>query len=180
MSPAILTLDRSLFLLLQPALSLAPLDALMRILSWSGTLEANLLLLGLGLVFGMRWAPRMALIGLVVFACVTALKSEFQRPRPYLVEPLELPFNIRVLQDDSFPSGHAAAALMLAVGLGSAYRRARWPLALWATGVCLSRIALGVHYPIDVLAGALLGGSLTWLLMRLPFLAPPPPTRATT
>lgn len=59
----------------------------------------------------------------------------------------------------SFPSGHAARAALLAVlaiGLGPAWLGLL--LAIWAPLVMLARVAMGVHYLSDVLAGALLGG----------------------
>lgn len=69
----------------------------------------------------------------------------------------------------SFPSGHAARATLLAV-LGIGLGPPMWGLALtfWAPLVSLSRVALGLHYLSDVLAGALLGAvvgilGLWWL-----------------
>jgi undecaprenyl-diphosphatase len=65
----------------------------------------------------------------------------------------------------SFPSGHAAAASMLAAIVGLFFRQ-KWIYALvilLAVMVCLSRIAMGVHWPTDVLVG-FLGG---WLLAGL-------------
>jgi undecaprenyl-diphosphatase len=58
----------------------------------------------------------------------------------------------------SFPSGHAARAVMLAVvamGTGPAWFAAL--LVVWAPLVCLARVAMGVHYLSDILAGMLLG-----------------------
>lgn len=58
----------------------------------------------------------------------------------------------------SFPSGHATRAVLLAVlavGLGPSWFG--WMLAIWAPLVILARVAMGVHYFSDVIAGALLG-----------------------
>ncbi len=58
----------------------------------------------------------------------------------------------------SFPSGHAArAALIATLAILWCQIAIGLMLALWALLVCLARIAMGVHYPSDVLAGALLG-----------------------
>lgn len=68
----------------------------------------------------------------------------------------------------SFPSGHATRAVMLAViaiGFGPAWLG--WLLAVWAPLVCLARIMLGVHYLSDILAGAVLGVLLGWLLPKV-------------
>lgn len=75
----------------------------------------------------------------------------------------------------SFPSGHAARAVMLAVlafSLGPPWFAA--VLCIWAPLVMLAQVAMGVHYLSDVLAGALLGGGIGlffgWVMPRLAFL----------
>jgi membrane-associated phospholipid phosphatase len=68
----------------------------------------------------------------------------------------------------SFPSGHSTRAMMLAVvavGLGPAWFGL--VLAIWAPLVVLARVAMGVHYLSDVLAGALLGLILGLIILRL-------------
>ena len=67
----------------------------------------------------------------------------------------------------SFPSGHAArAALFTVLALGLAPPWLGWLLLFWAPWVILARVAMGVHYLSDVLAGAALG-----VLLGLAFLA---------
>ena len=59
--------------------------------------------------------------------------------------------------DPSFPSDHAAVAFAIAFGVLAFSRRAGILFLAAATLISLSRIALGLHYPSDVLAGALVG-----------------------
>ncbi len=59
--------------------------------------------------------------------------------------------------DPSFPSGHTATAFAGAVVVASLYPRLRWPALALAALVGLSRVYLGVHFTLDVLAGAALG-----------------------
>jgi membrane-associated phospholipid phosphatase len=112
-------------------------------------------------------APRLlwAWLCAAPFASLLArgVKGWLQSPRPAAVldaaqfhilgEPLHL---------EAFPSGHtvtafaAATALYLAINSTGSGRRALWLFAL-ATGAALSRIAVGAHWPGDVLAGAALG-----------------------
>lgn len=56
----------------------------------------------------------------------------------------------------SFPSGHAAAAMSIAVAYAAAFPTAATPLILSAALVGMSRVVLGVHYPGDVLIGELI------------------------
>lgn len=65
----------------------------------------------------------------------------------------------------SFPSGHSAAAMAVAIGYALAFPAFALPLVAAAFLVGASRVFLGVHYPGDVLAGQLIA-ALTALLLR--------------
>jgi lipid-A-disaccharide synthase len=68
----------------------------------------------------------------------------------------------------SFPSGHAVGAFAWAAGLIYAFRgRRRWLFLLPAGFVGLSRVACGVHFPLDVLGGAALGSAVSIGFLRL-------------
>jgi membrane-associated phospholipid phosphatase len=65
----------------------------------------------------------------------------------------------------SFPSGHAATVVALAIGLSTIYPRGKWIFASCAGLACLQRIQSGAHYPSDVLTGiaiAFASASLLW------------------
>ena len=113
---------------------------------------------------------------------VFTLKAIVQRKRPYLVVPGVHALVFEAPTDFSFPSGHAAGSFTFATfvavvlvrhalqesGRGGRKRRvALSVLALVAAlGVAMSRCALGVHFPGDVLAGAALGITAGWLGAR--------------
>jgi undecaprenyl-diphosphatase len=59
----------------------------------------------------------------------------------------------------SFPSGHATTSFAAATVFAFAIRR-RWPFLLLAAGIALSRIYNGVHFPLDITAGSVLGVAL--------------------
>ena len=117
-------------------------------------------LIGLGLVW-LLGEPEMRLQA-AFWACailgmagvVFLIKALFHRPRP----EGEWGKIYRIADPHSFPSGHAARAMMLAVL--SMQTGSGWVIAcfiLWALLVGLSRIALKLHYLLDVVAGWLLG-----------------------
>ncbi|MGD8176948.1 phosphatase PAP2 family protein [Marinimicrobium sp. ARAG 43.8] len=67
----------------------------------------------------------------------------------------------------SFPSGHTAAAFLFAALVASFYPVMAVPCYLWASLIGASRVLLGVHYPSDIAAGALLGSGAAFFGLYL-------------
>lgn len=71
----------------------------------------------------------------------------------------------------SFPSSHAtnhfALATLLFLSWGRKFRSWRWILLLWAASIAYGQVYVGVHYPLDVSFGALLGATLGLLAYQL-------------
>lgn len=85
-----------------------------------------------------------------------ALKNGLRRRRPQ--DTFDNFQSLIVAADKfSFPSGHTGAAFLLATSISLVYGGAFIGVFAWATAVALSRVALGVHYPGDTLAGAFMG-----------------------
>ena len=96
-----------------------------------------------------------------------AMKYSFNRDRPYLTYP-----DIGKKSaggSPSFPSGHTSLAFAAATSLSLQYPK--WyvivPAYTWAGTVGYSRMHLGVHYPSDVLAGAIVGAGSAWLTHKV-------------
>ncbi|MBU5537230.1 MAG: phosphatase PAP2 family protein [Candidatus Aenigmatarchaeota archaeon] len=106
----------------------------------------------------------LALIFTGVF--IHMLKQAIGRERPYEV------LNARLLvapeTNKSFPSNHAAQAFLVATLVFSYYRRLGILLFPFAIVISLGRVYLGVHYPSDVIVGAVLGVIIA-LVFKLTF-----------
>jgi membrane-associated phospholipid phosphatase len=102
---------------------------------------------------------------LIVVAIVSfTLKTIFVRERPFITYP-----DIEKLSEagnSSFPSGHTLEAFAIAVAFSILIpkRKLFIPVFIWATMVAYSRMALGVHYPSDVLGGMVIGAFIGWLV----------------
>lgn len=65
----------------------------------------------------------------------------------------------------SFPSGHTSAAFLFAAIISTSFVQLMPVLFIWALMVAFSRVILGVHFPTDTLAGAVLGLITAWLAL---------------
>ena len=88
-----------------------------------------------------------------------ALKPIVDRDRPYVLVPDPEPL-LRWDVSASFPSGHAATSTAGAVILAYLIGRWAWGLAFLAAAVSFSRVYVGLHFPLDVLAGAAIGAAV--------------------
>jgi undecaprenyl-diphosphatase len=158
---------------LTPALEHPVLTALFVLLSAWWVKGPLLVGLGLGCDLWRRRAPLAFLAAgaatLSTSLVVAPLKDLFERARPPEADPglgavVELPAN------HSFPSGHSATAFAAATAIAILSPRMRpYALAL-AAAVALSRVYLRVHFPLDVIAGGLLGAGIgalaAWAALR--------------
>ena len=117
--------------------------------------------------------PRTRKLGLVVTAalvlesipCNLILKPLVARGRPFAVNPA-VELLIAKPTDFSFPSGHTSASFAVVSALFFRKERLWIPAGILAALIAFSRLYLYVHYPTDVLAGALIGILAGWIAVR--------------
>ena len=109
--------------------------------------------------------PKMRKTGIIMAAalimdlliCNVAVKNLVARTRPYDVNT-SVQLLVAKLHDYSFPSGHTAASFASVTALYLAGEKKLWkPALVLACLIAVSRLYLYVHYPTDVLAGAVIG-----------------------
>ena len=136
---------------------------LFRVVSWLGDgwiWYALILALPLVLGFeGLQATAHLAVTGALGVLLYKVIKSRAVRERPYIthsaIECASAP-----LDRYSFPSGHTLHAVSFTIVLAQHVPEWTGPLAGFSLAIALSRVILGLHYPTDVAAGAVLGGAL--------------------
>ena len=159
----LLELDGKLLLWLREMVCHPALDGVMKFVSKLG--DHGMIWIVIGVLFLLMgfWKRGWFRNGfLVLFSlladlilCNKLLKPLFDRTRPYYVldyEPLIPPVG-----DASFPSGHTAVSFAAATAIYAINKK--WGIAAYAFAVLMgfSRLYLGVHFPLDVLGGAVVG-----------------------
>jgi undecaprenyl-diphosphatase len=94
-------------------------------------------------------AAGSTILGLALFSLAKRLCN---RPRPASVHMV-----LAAPDRFSLPSGHSTSAWAIAISVALAVPPLAAPILIWATLVAASRVVLGVHYPLDVVAGIVLG-----------------------
>ncbi|MBE0646519.1 MAG: phosphatase PAP2 family protein [Bacteroidales bacterium] len=143
------------------------LDGVLSLFSTATTYISFGIILAIGIFsrFSRNGVTRMVQIGLVLFLAgliTFAVKNTVKRTRPFKAhESIE---KLTLGGGTSFPSGHTTEAFAVAATVALLYRRrsVQIPAILWAILVAYSRMALGVHYPGDVLGGLVFGVILAY------------------
>lgn len=134
------------------------------------SIAAPMLVYGIGIIEkdkNMRQKALMMGASFIVATGIsTTLKYTIRRPRPYITyTDIE---KISVGGSPSFPSGHTSDAFSNATSLSLAFPK--WyiiaPSYVYASAVGYSRMHLGVHYPSDVIAGAVIGAGSAYLCYK--------------
>ena len=167
--------DLSLFYFINHSLHNILLDVVMPWLTdinkhWSG----RIILLSLWLLLLLRGGKQGRIAALMLIPSFTLsdqlnssyLKFIFDRPRPcHVLTDVQL--LVPCGSGYSFPSSHAVNNLAAAVVLSHFLPRWSWAFYTFASLMAFSRLYVGVHYPSDVLGGALIGLGCGWLVVAV-------------
>ncbi len=174
MVQSILAIDSELLLWIHKYLHNSVLDGLMVLIrsKWAWLPLYVFLLSFMVMNFGKRaglWILFFIFtIAISDMVSTKALKYQVQRLRPCYTELVQshlqmlVPCGGRYGFVSSHASNHFAMAAFLFFTLGRMIRRIRWPLMLWAASIAFAQVYVGVHYPLDVIAGGLLGTLIGW------------------
>ena len=114
-----------------------------------------------------RQGRRAAVDGLASIAFTSTVVNAGMKPLRRRQRPDRVAYAVPIARQvemplsTSFPSGHAASAFAFATGVARELPTVGIPLHVAAAAVAYSRVHTGVHYPIDVIAGSVFGGSLS-------------------
>jgi undecaprenyl-diphosphatase len=198
------SLDKSIFHFCNQTIANPVFDVAMPFLT-----DLNKTWYGRGL-FGVLWAllmwkggKRGRTVGILIVVLLvisdqlssSVIKKIFERPRPcHTIDGMPVVDNIRLLVDCgsgySFPSSHAVNNFAVGTLLSFYYRRWTWACMTFASLIAFTRVSVGVHFPSDILGGAVIGAVcaytviVTWhyitkLFPGLNFEAPPSISRPT-
>jgi undecaprenyl-diphosphatase len=135
-----------------------------------GWVAAGLALAWVGGSKGRRAGLAAAIASLgTTYLVQQKLKPVFRRTRPHIGRDVMV-VGIRTT-DASFPSGHSASSFAAATAIAAFYPRATPLVFGLATGVAVSRVHLGHHFPSDTAVGGLIGiaaGTLVAWLVKMP------------
>jgi undecaprenyl-diphosphatase len=185
----LLNIDQAVFLFINGSLANPITDALMPVITNDWLLR---IVYGLALI-GLLVAGRGRFVWVVVFSALVValsdqsssawLKPAFERLRPCKV--IDVHLLVGCGAGYSFPSSHATNLFGQAVFFGLLYKKSLPYLLTFAFLVGVSRIFVGVHYPLDIIGGTILGSiwglmmaGILWALNKSGRLMPPPLMKA--
>lgn len=168
--PGLLTAwDTDLTRFMNRSLVLPGVQPFFSLISWLGNGKVWYILLILLPLFSSATGPRatahMLFVGIVNLLVYKLVKANTRRPRPCNACE-EIMRGAVPLDEFSFPSGHTMHAVGFSIVAIAWFPQLTMLLAVFTVLIALSRVVLGLHYPTDVMLGAVLG----FLVARLSFL----------
>lgn len=155
---------------IQDVFSCAFLDAVMPYITRLADNGIGWIVLALLLLIPCKTRQTGAVMGIaLILGFLTGnllLKNVIARTRPFLWDPT-ITLLIKMPSEYSFPSGHTLASFECAVAIFCFHRKWGIVALVFAVLIAFSRLYLQVHYPTDVLGGAILGGIWGILACRI-------------
>jgi undecaprenyl-diphosphatase len=174
----ILNQNTVLFYMINHGMDNNVFDFIMPLLTNFGSFIVWAAICGFLFIFGGEKGRKVAILGLAALfvsnVVVYLLKFIIAEPRPFITLP-----NVDLLVSESefysFPSGHTASSFAAAMVIGLKYKlnfrgknyRLIYPLLAFAGVIGFSRIYIGVHYPLDVFFGAIVGILSALLVLKV-------------
>ncbi len=162
MSDWLANIDTNLFIFLNGKLANPVFDAVMPIITNDWLLRVVFLIIVVSLaIFGKKQGRIAAVLCVIAVGCSDQMSSHLIKPLVSRLRPCHVVASVHLLincsQGLSFPSSHAANSFAPAVLMSFFYPKKVWLFLAIAAVVAYSRIVVGVHYPFDVAAGAVVG-----------------------
>lgn len=171
MSEIFISVDRSLFHFINWTLGNSVFDILMPFLTdLNKTLLGKILAGSIWILLVWKGGKKGRLVAFFLIPLIvlsdqlssSIVKKIITRPRPcHTIDGVRMVENIRLLVDCgsgfSFPSSHAVNNFAAASYFSYFYRRWTWAFCTFAALVAFSRVYVGVHYPSDIVGGAIIG-----------------------
>lgn len=165
-------MDLSILYSIQDVCAHPALDAFFRYFTLLGNAGALWIVIGLCMLLSPKWRF-WGMCVLAALACVglineLGIKNLVERVRPYIEHGIATP-HIFPPTSYSFPSGHTGCSFAAATVLTLAPIKKHWKALAWIVALLISfsRMYLFVHYPSDVLVGALLGALYGFLVVKV-------------
>ncbi len=111
-------------------------------------------------------------VGFSDYTSSSLIKKSIERERPCNIEQPPYPVIQRIgCGGYSFTSSHAtnhfALSVFLILIIGKRFQWIKWPLLIWASTISFSQIYVGVHFPLDIFGGALLGTFIAFFAYKI-------------
>ena len=173
------SIDKSLFYFCNQTLANPLFDVMMPFLTdLNKTWFGRGLFLVLWLLLMWKGGKKGRSLGILVILLIlvsdqissNVIKKIFARPRPcHIIDGFPVVDHIRLLVDCgsgySFPSSHAVNNFAVGTFLSYYYRKWTWAYLSFATIIAFSRMSVGVHYPSDVIGGAVIGALFAYAMI---------------